>query len=983
MTVIKNGMKTTLRTPGKTVLFSLILTALAVLICISFCVFAAVRNYLKDCDEYYHTVVNTEFVGKNYPNGFAYDTAMASAVEAHEPALNALRRSDAVIRFEPVTHALAEIDGLTRKDKFVYDPDAAVLEIYIIGFDQNTGSYLASVTDTLYSRTDVSGKMIMMRNASMHADEKPVLAVGDRYVVCGHFFTATTSYPSFRAEDLTFYRGGEAVTVPERTALNALTPETEAAYNDLAAYMRACNSRCTVQTTAAIDDLLPFHQQELTLREGRFFTQEEYASAAKVCIVSNRIADALEITAGDEIGIALCTCDGDLYAGRTVRSETERYAVVGVYDRNDDYPATVFLPDAAAANAPFAAGNGFGLGVFRVKNTSIAAFLTEAKPLEQYGFRFTAYDQGYSAVVEPMSELMLISVIFLAICIALTAGALSLQCHIFITRQRDAAQTMLAMGSGRTHVRLYFLSAAGMLSIPAAAIGCVVGKLTENAVFRLLERFAAQFAEQDLRFSSSRLTLIRTLTFTPRVSSAVYFAAGAALLFGVVLFTLLFTRGVLRDRAVRKKRARAPRAPKRIRRSTQLSGFLKYALLSVRRNRVRTAAVLLLCLLVALFFGRLTTSLDGYRTQLDAVRNNTVLKGHATDGAGRRIDGLVVGKNAFDTLMNTAPDLCIQVSRNMGHLRFSGIPVTADGVSHEIPPPEIPETSFGIETVVGQMYDEPLLIQTSDVMNSTVFYYAEPTVFEWLDGVDAESFYDSEANCVMAGPMMDRHGIRLGDTVVFIRAYEGFLGIVTLRVVGRYLTASGDETVLAPFNVDRLPLYSRNKGFDSLIFVLDDASRLDALRDTLEDAGFSPVRTRSARTFAVIDDEVYLDTTHSMERQIKYVSVLYDSLYVLTGLIGFVLAWLIVSSRRREIALMRALGMQPRRVIAVFFTEQLLLSCAGLGLGLLLRTLLGRASGPQLWILVLIFFAVWLVSTLICLLVSVGKQAYAALTEPE
>ena len=203
----------------------------------------------------------------------------------------------------------------------------------------------------------------------------------------------------------------------------------------------------------------------------------------------------------------------------------------------------IFIPDAGAADAALAAGNGFRLGVFRIKNTAVSDFLAQAKALEQYGFRFTAYDQGYSAVVEPMSELMLISVIFLAICIALTAGALSLQCHIFISRQRDSAQTMIAMGSSRTHVRLYFLSAAAMLSVPAAIIGCVIGKLTEQTVFDMLEQFAAQFAEQDLRFSSSRLTLIRTLTFTPRVSPAVYAAAGAALLIGVCLFTLLFCRG--------------------------------------------------------------------------------------------------------------------------------------------------------------------------------------------------------------------------------------------------------------------------------------------------------------------------------------------------------------------------------------------------------------------------------------------------------
>ena len=80
---------------------------------------------------------------------------------------------------------------------------------------------------------------------------------------------------------------------------------------------------------------------------------------------------------------------------------------------------------------------------------------------------------------------------------------------------------------------------------------------------------------------------------------------------------------------------------------------------------------------------------------------------------------------------------------------------------------------------------------------------------------------------------------------------------------------------------------------------------------------------------------------------------------------------------------MRALGAQPVQLILIFFLEQLLLCGAGLGIGLLIETLSGHVIGPQLTMLTLLFYAVWLVSALICLLVSVTKQAYAALAEPE
>lgn len=992
MTAIKNGVKTTLRTPGKTLLFSLILTALAVLICISYCVFAAVRNYLSDCDDYYHTVVNLEFIGRDYPNIFTYDEAMAEAVKEHKARFDALRSSDAVIRFEPVTHAVAEAEGLARTDKLLYDPDAGVFSIYVIGFDKNGGSFLVSITDALYSRSDMDGKLIMMRTASMSTENRPELHIGETYLICGHFFQGSSSYPSFLAEPLTVVRGGKTVTVPEKTRSDELTPEIEDDYRALAEHMRVLNNSCSVQRTAAADDLLPFHQQELTLREGRLFEQEEYASSAKVCVISSRIADALEIGSGDEIRLSMRTAEGDLYSDEAVGGDFVPYTVIGVYDRNDDYPSMIFIPDASASDRDITVSNGFRLGVYRVKNTEISRFMAEAKQLEQYGFRFTAYDQGYSAVVEPMSELMLISIVFLVICMALTAGALSLQCHIFITRQRDAAQTMFAMGSGRAHIITYFLSSAAILSLPAAIVGCILGKLTEHTVFGVLERFAAQFSEQDLRFSSSRLTLIRTLEFVPRVSPAVYLAAGVTLLIGVMLFTLLFSGGVMKERAVRKKIRRRSVTVKNVRRSTRLSGTLKYSILSIRRNLGRTAAVLLLCLLAALFFGRLTSSLDGYRSQLDAVRESTVLKGHATDFFGRNIDGIVVNETSYDSLKDSGLLTDIQISRTFGRLRFGGIPMTADGELQPVPEPKLPEGAFAIETMIGQMYDEPSWVLTTSISNSTIFYYAEPTSIEWFDGWDEQKFLGADqdgsrfgdAVCVMPRQVMDKNGISLGDGVYFICAYDNWLSTVPLQVVGCYRSAAGDETIFSPLRIEAQSYRMRRQPYDSLVFTIEDMSKLGAVRDALENAGFAPVRTLGGpRFFAVIDDEVYLDTTQSMERQIKYVSVLYTGLYILTGIVGFVLSWLLVSSRGKEIAVMRALGTPPAKITAVFFIEQLILCGAGLGLGLLLIALFARSMGSMLLMLVLVFFAVWLVSTLICLLVRTRKQAYAALSEPE
>ena len=984
MTAVKNGIKTTLRTPGKTLLFSLILTALAVLISIAFCVFASVRNYIDDCNDYYHTIVDLEFTGKNYPDIYAYDSAMVSALSEHAEELAALRADSRVIRFDPVTHALANVEGLTRHDRFVYDPDAGVFYVSVTAFDCNSGAFFVTVGDVIYSRESLTGKMIMMRTATTTEDGLPDLTVGENYLVCGHFFLNKSRYPGFNAEPMTFLNGDVETTLPEKTPIGELTPELKARYEALGDDVRLRNNSCAVRATANIEDLYPFHQQELTLSSGRFFEQKEYEDAAKVCIISPFMASELGIEEGAVISVSLMTCEGDLYTGALTETQAEQYTVIGIYNRNDDYPAVIFIPDASSADAELTASNGYWLGDFRIKNSGLLEFLEKAKKLEQYDFRVTAYDQGYSSVVGPMSELLLISVVFLAVCMALTVGVLTLQCHLFITRQRGAAQIMKAIGSGKRHITLYFLSSAALLSVPAAAVGCLIGKLTQSAVFRALERFAEQFTEQDLRFSSSRLTLTRALEFKPHVSPVVYLAAGLALLAGVCVFTLLFSRNAMKDRAVRKKRARAPRRVRRVRRSTRLSGTMKYSLLSIRRNPGRTAAVLLLCVIAALFFGRLTSTLDGYREQLASLKENTSLKGHATDIHGKKIDGLVLNWSTYDSLARSGLLSGLDTTRIMGHLRFSGVSVNAAGEDQHLPAPYIPTSPPMIENMIGQMYYEPKYMYTTSVRSNAIFYYADPVSVDWLEGFDEDRFRTSSRVCVMPLQLMSEYGVSLGDTALFVRAYQDALSTIEIKVVGSYLSITGDDTVFAPLDMEGLSPYLRNNSFESLVFSISSAAKLDELRDALEAADLSVVKTKSiSRCYAVIDDEIYLETAQSMERQIKYVSALYLSLYILAVLIGFVLAWLVVSSRRKEIAVMRTLGTKACLTVAVFVLEQFIICGAGLAIGLLLRKLTGGTVGPQLWLLILLFFAVWLVSTLICLIVSVTKQAYAALSEPE
>ena len=1003
MTSIGNGIKCTLRTPWKTILFSMVLILLSALLTVSLCVFSAVRGYLNECDEYYHTIADLEYIGNDYPDASVHDPALEEAVTAHRDELNALLAADGVISFEGQSTAVAAIGGLHRWDKYTFEPDRAIIRVFNVLYDSHLNCYMGIVAESCYGRKDYTDKTMMIETTPDLLREENRLSMKGSYYLVGDYFNGDTPHPWIYVRDTAFHDGDETVLLPAVTEKG--TDETqEQAYVRYAQQVETVNNACRAEYTASLEDLLPFQQQILSVSKGRMFTEAEYANRSHVCVLSERIAGLMELDVGDTIDLTVFHAGMDYRdPSRWTQTDAGAYEIVGLYSDTDDYAYRIYLPDANAVGTEITPVAGYRLGQFRLKNESAATFLKLAHPLTEHGFRITVYDQGYAAATEPMRELMFISIVFLAVCLALAIVAHALQSYLFVFRQKDTAMTMHALGSGRAHVILYFLSAALLLSIVSAVIGCVIGKLLEGRVMDALRRFAMQFADRDFRFSDSRLSLTRTLAFEPSIGWKTYLLSAVTLTVGSALFTILFAARSLLEKRTKKRRTVLQRAPRHEGKSSRLSGPLKYAALSMRRGVVRTAAVVLLCLTVAVFFGRLTASLDGYREQLDAYRENAGITGFATDSRGQLIDGLLVRSTVVNQTLGSGLISDHTVTHTIAHCEvIESAADPADLPYADMDGKDLPKYgSFAFDPYDLRLFYAAKWVVTNSVGDSPTFHFAKEKDVAWADGYSDADFTGEAEICALPQTFMDEHGIRLGDTVRFLyleSESKGYpiLARADVKVVGAYAAELATPIVYSPIGYDPAlarngytdrfgnPASAKRRTYDSFRFTLDRADDLDALRQALDEAGFTYVRSGvRLKPYAIIEDEIYLNTTHSMERQIQYVGVLYDALYIIAGVIGLVLAWLMTLSRRKEISVMRAMGTQPFRILLNFQTEQFVLSGAGILLGVLIAYLSGCALTPLFCILVGVFWIIWNLSTLLCLITGLLKPSYASLTEPE
>lgn len=969
------------RSKSKVILFVILILLLTIILSLSLGICVSTQEFLDQCNEDYTTIAILEYMSPDYPDISVKDEHMQKAMSEFDDSL--FQENKNVLKWDRSSRALGYIEGFERKDFTRPLMEYGVLILTEINKSEEN-LYSGVIAQSL-SSDHIPGKGVYLRifgNTNLQFDP-------DRYyVVHGEFVKGRSGYIDLIVQPLYHDAAKESgITDSVKYMISDITDEYDEGLKNkdnifykIAQTYNITKSSVNIFAVDDIRSIYEFNQQQLFITEGRTFTDQEYNNGENVCIVSSFLAKKCDASIGDSINIShIITANCSYYESYWDGSgftHSQDYKIVGITNDNRDCNFNVYIPKSDEID--YSVNQvGYTIGSAVLDNDGASQFYYEISQKLPERMRLTLYDQGYSNAVEPFKDILRVSKIIAVVSILACIAIIIFFGFIFVYRQRDVSDIMIKMGAGKLKTCRYFLYGSLFISLIAVTAGVVISSYLSEYVTNIVKNIADNYMVSDLGFSNGSLSLVKETLFNNQIEVSLLIYIGISVVSCTLLSCLFFTLATFKKRKKKKKkrtivRNRAGHS------STLRSVTLKFSLLSIVRGKIRTLVVPIFSIAVVLLLSQLVFTAVGYQTELSNITSSAVINGHFTDINGKAVDKVPIDAYHAKDLYNSGfiKDLNISKSANflyLGKYDSDTQEVTFDQL-------QIPTIgTYAFETYIDTIKRGPDLIYSTSISNSPDFYYSSSVKTEFLEGYDesilSQTIYDSPC-CILSTAYMEDKDIELGDTIKifelgnfisysFAQDSEIDLGeaimlmelsqsgrlrlpIFDLLVVGSYEKHGSLDNIYCPLGVylnpqmiynhksnDNEPLFDYT--FDSVNFVLTDATNLTDFKTFLNDYGFShPSNIQKYRSFVILEDMKFNNTVDMLSQQIRYINVLYPVLYALLGIISVVVSYLLVVSRRKEFAMMRGLGAKKRVTFMSFFIEQALMCIIGalLGLGL-------------------------------------------------
>ncbi|WRS26204.1 ABC transporter permease [Oscillospiraceae bacterium MB08-C2-2] len=275
-----------------------------------------------------------------------------------------------------------------------------------------------------------------------------------------------------------------------------------------------------------------------------------------------------------------------------------------------------------------------------------------------------------------------------------------------------------------------------------------------------------------------------------------------------------------------------------------------------------------------------------------------------------------------------------------------------------------------------------------------------PENITFIDGAGPEFLEGEEALCIIRNGDMERNNLELGDRVwmtLFYATYPNdrydltykWLGMFEVKIVGSRGDVGDSADGSIPSQIIFPAKWIQRLHKDAGIMFFADSARfrvahpleLNAFKAQMKELQLMPVISQAQHSHRgnalTVNDEVFVRAASRLMDNITLMRVFTPFVCVIVGLVGFVVSYLLMNSRKPEIAIMRSMGMSRGKCFAMLFLENFILELVGSSLGILAATLFAQMSAALAVTVVALFFACYMAGTAAALVI-IGRFSVMA-----
>jgi ABC-type antimicrobial peptide transport system permease subunit len=278
---------------------------------------------------------------------------------------------------------------------------------------------------------------------------------------------------------------------------------------------------------------------------------------------------------------------------------------------------------------------------------------------------------------------------------------------------------------------------------------------------------------------------------------------------------------------------------------------------------------------------------------------------------------------------------------------------------------------------------------------------------KWADGIPEDFLQGQQAGAIVDEVFLQDNDLHIGDEVNLSlysldfgerlnELYYRNIDDIAIEIVGSFtITGTAQGTVMMPNLIcsvgwaeELLRAYDMDIYADSANFVVSEPLKLNEFKRAMDDLGFQSVNAQ-ADSYSLggigllVNDETFVRSAGSLQKNLTIMRVFMPFIILLIVLVGYIASYLVMQSRRMEVAVMRSLGVDQKNCILVLSAENAVLILLGCLIGVVAAV---RMTGIGIWemlMVTIVFFASYMGGVVAALLKLCRFSVMEVLTRSE